>query len=258
MPGIIDLMAFGVLAAAVPCAALLIVYHWWRHGAALAIERLSPLWLPFFVVTVALMVCYRSAIDRELAAWQVLTWIGYLAVYSVTRFIPRRWALAALRGLGWSVAIVCLVEYFTTGGRAGMWLQGNPNKVGGFLAVLVPLTDSWLWLIVGGAGLLATGSRGAFVGVLASVVANIAPREMADMVNAWEEGNVEKSRDLYYKMLPLFLAMFYETNPIPVKTSLALMGKIQLEMRLPLCSMAVGNLERLKKVLKDFGLIADV
>ena len=98
---------------------------------------------------------------------------------------------------------------------------------------------------------LALGGKG-----VVSVVANIAPREMSDMVNAWEEGNVEKCRELYYRLLPLFLAMFFETNPIPVKTSLALMGKIRHEMRLPLCPMAPANLERLKKALRDFGLIA--
>jgi 4-hydroxy-tetrahydrodipicolinate synthase len=49
--------------------------------------------------------------------------------------------------------------------------------------------------------------------------------------------------------------MFYETNPIPVKTSLALMGKIQDEMRLPLCPMAPSNLEKLKKALQEYGLL---
>jgi len=49
--------------------------------------------------------------------------------------------------------------------------------------------------------------------------------------------------------------MFIETNPIPVKTSLALMGKIAEEFRLPLCAMADGNKEKLRKALKDYGLI---
>lgn len=129
--------------------------------------------------------------------------------------------------------------------------SGNPGQ----MAEIVKLAGDNITLLAGDdivtLPVLALGGKG-----VVSVVANIAPREMADMVNAWEEGNVEKSRELYYKMLPLFLAMFYETNPIPVKTSLALMGKIRDEMRLPLYPMAPGNLERLKKVLKDFGLIA--
>jgi len=97
---------------------------------------------------------------------------------------------------------------------------------------------------------LAIGGKGVI-----SVVANIVPKDTADMVNAWEEGNVERAKELFYKLFPLCQAMFYETNPIPVKTSLALMGKIQNELRLPLVPMASANLERLKKALQDYGLI---
>ena len=129
--------------------------------------------------------------------------------------------------------------------------SGNPGQ----MAEIVKLAGDKITLLAGDdivtLPVLALGGKG-----VVSVVANIAPREMADMVNAWEEGNVEKCRELYYKLLPLFLAMFFETNPIPVKTSLALMGKIRHEMRLPLCPMAPANLERLKKALRDFGLIA--
>jgi 4-hydroxy-tetrahydrodipicolinate synthase len=129
--------------------------------------------------------------------------------------------------------------------------SGNPGQ----MAEIVKLAGDKITLLAGDdivtLPVLALGGKG-----VVSVVANIAPREMADMVNAWEEGNVEKCRELYYKLLPLFLAMFYETNPIPVKTSLALMGKIQDELRLPLCPMSPSNLERLKKALQDFGLIS--
>jgi 4-hydroxy-tetrahydrodipicolinate synthase len=97
---------------------------------------------------------------------------------------------------------------------------------------------------------LAIGGKGVI-----SVVANIVPKDTADMVNAWEEGNIEGAKELFYKLFPLCQAMFYETNPIPVKTSLALMGKIQDELRLPLVPMASANLERLKKALQDYGLI---
>jgi len=88
-----------------------------------------------------------------------------------------------------------------------------------------------------------------------SVVANIVPRDTADMVKAYEEGQVDRARGLFYKLFPLCQAMFYETNPIPVKTSLALMGKINGELRLPLVPMSAANEERLKKALKDYGLI---
>jgi 4-hydroxy-tetrahydrodipicolinate synthase len=97
---------------------------------------------------------------------------------------------------------------------------------------------------------LSIGGKGVI-----SVVANIVPKDSADMVTAWEEGNFEKAKGLFYKLFPLCQAMFYETNPIPVKTALALMGKIQDELRLPLSPMAPANLDKLKTALKDYGLI---
>ncbi len=97
---------------------------------------------------------------------------------------------------------------------------------------------------------LAIGGKGVI-----SVVANIVPRDSANLVKAWADGNLAEAKALYYKLLPLCKAMFFETNPIPVKTSVALMGMIGDEMRLPMCAMAPANLEKLKKVLSDYGLI---
>jgi len=124
----------------------------------------------------------------------------------------------------------------------------------GQMAEIVRLAGDKITLLSGDDNLtlpvLAVGGTG-----VVSVVANIVPRDTADMVNAWEDGDIKKAKELYYKLLPLCQAMFYETNPIPVKTSLALMGKIQEEMRLPLCPMAPANLEKLKKALSQYGLI---
>jgi 4-hydroxy-tetrahydrodipicolinate synthase len=97
---------------------------------------------------------------------------------------------------------------------------------------------------------LAIGGKGVI-----SVIANIVPKDTAQMIAAWESGQPDKAKELFYKLLPLCQAMFYETNPIPVKTALGLMGKIDGEIRLPLCPMAAANLDRLKKALKDYGLI---
>ncbi len=97
---------------------------------------------------------------------------------------------------------------------------------------------------------LSLGGKG-----VVSVVANIAPKDTSDLVSAWEVGNVARAKELFYKLLPLCQAVFYETNPIPVKTALGLMGKISGEMRLPLCQMAPGNLEKLKTALQDYDLI---
>jgi len=98
--------------------------------------------------------------------------------------------------------------------------------------------------------LMALGGKGVI-----SVSANAAPKEVADMCRLWAQGKHDEARSLHYRLEPLNHAMFIETNPIPVKTSLAMMGKIQEEFRLPLCEMSAANREKLGKVLKDFGLI---
>ncbi len=98
--------------------------------------------------------------------------------------------------------------------------------------------------------LLCLGGVGAI-----SVTANIAPADCSAMFDAFFAGKREESLRLHYKLEPLHGPMFIETNPIPVKTSLALMGKIAEEFRLPLCPMADANREKLKKSLKDYGLI---
>jgi len=98
--------------------------------------------------------------------------------------------------------------------------------------------------------LLALGGTGVI-----SVSANAAPKDVSDMCAAWHQGNIEKARKLHYKLEPLNASMFIETNPIPAKTALAMMGKIREEFRLPLCEMADANKDKLKKVLKDYGLI---
>ena len=97
---------------------------------------------------------------------------------------------------------------------------------------------------------LALGGSGAV-----SVTANIAPKDSAAMFDAWRKGDIEKARALHYKLEPLNAAMFIETNPIPVKTALALMGKIKEEFRLPLCEMSPANKEKLKGVLISAGII---
>lgn len=98
--------------------------------------------------------------------------------------------------------------------------------------------------------LLALGGKGVI-----SVTANIAPHEVSEMCRLWEEGDIEEARKLHFKLEPLNYAMFIETNPIPVKTALALMGKIREEFRLPLCEMSEPNKEKLRKTLTEFGLI---
>ncbi|MBI5683244.1 MAG: 4-hydroxy-tetrahydrodipicolinate synthase [Deltaproteobacteria bacterium] len=98
--------------------------------------------------------------------------------------------------------------------------------------------------------ILAIGGHGVI-----SVTANAAPRDVADMFDAFEVGDFEDAKRLHYKLQPLHRAMFYETNPIPVKTALAMMGMLKEEFRLPLVKMGKNNRDKLKGVLKDYGLI---
>jgi 4-hydroxy-tetrahydrodipicolinate synthase len=98
--------------------------------------------------------------------------------------------------------------------------------------------------------LMALGGKGVI-----STVANIAPREMSQLTDSCLNGNWEKGRDLQFKLVPLIRAVFLETNPIPIKTALALLGRCSGELRLPLTPMSEGNLQKLKTALADFGLI---
>ncbi len=89
-----------------------------------------------------------------------------------------------------------------------------------------------------------------------SVTSNVAPRDMADMMEAALAKDVVKAKQLHYKMFPLFQAMFYDTNPVPAKKSLELMGKIKSGTpRLPLYSISDDNLAKLKAALSAYGLI---
>lgn len=88
-----------------------------------------------------------------------------------------------------------------------------------------------------------------------SVVANIVPGEVAALVSAFEKGDIGKAQQLHYKLLPLIKAVFIETNPIPVKTAMGLLGMCAPDLRLPMCRMSDTNLEKLKNCLKDYGLL---
>jgi len=87
-------------------------------------------------------------------------------------------------------------------------------------------------------------------GVL-SVASNVAPRAVADMVNALLEGDFERGRELHYELLPLFRALFVETNPIPVKAAASILGLCSDEMRLPMIPLGGENLDHLRRVMDE-------
>jgi 4-hydroxy-tetrahydrodipicolinate synthase len=98
--------------------------------------------------------------------------------------------------------------------------------------------------------LLCVGGMGVI-----SVVSNVVPADMAGMCNAFFKGDLAKARELHYKMWPLTEAMFIETNPVPAKTALKMMGKITGEVRQPLCLMSAANEDKLRQVMQKYGLI---
>ncbi len=98
--------------------------------------------------------------------------------------------------------------------------------------------------------MMAVGAKG-----VVTVTANLLPTDMANLVKAFADGKIDEARRIHFKLSPLFAALFYETNPIPIKEALGMMGKIDPELRLPLCPMAQDTREKLVRVLKDLGLI---
>ncbi|MCK5116419.1 MAG: 4-hydroxy-tetrahydrodipicolinate synthase [Candidatus Aegiribacteria sp.] len=88
-----------------------------------------------------------------------------------------------------------------------------------------------------------------------SVVSNIAPAEMSDIVSLTAAGELDAACALQAKLYPVIKAMFLETNPIPLKKALSMMGMISDELRLPLVSMSEELVPELKRVLEKAGIL---
>lgn len=98
--------------------------------------------------------------------------------------------------------------------------------------------------------LLAVGGQGVI-----SVVSNVMPAQMAGMCKAYFAGDMATAQKLHYEMNPVSRACFFETNPVPVKTALDMMGRMPFSVRLPLVEMLPANRDKLAAVLKDAGLV---
>ncbi|HET7008718.1 MAG TPA: 4-hydroxy-tetrahydrodipicolinate synthase [Candidatus Binatia bacterium] len=98
--------------------------------------------------------------------------------------------------------------------------------------------------------IMALGGKGVI-----STVANVAPKQTAQLTESCLAGKWDDARELQFQLIPLIRSLFIETNPIPVKTALALMGKCTGELRLPMTAMAEGNLPKLKTALSNFSLL---
>ena len=99
--------------------------------------------------------------------------------------------------------------------------------------------------------LLSIGAKG-FI----TVTANILPSDVAELYNSFSSGDFEKALQIHYKLQPLNELLFIETNPIPIKSALSMMGKINPGLRLPLCEMSPQNYEKLKMGMQSIGLIS--
>ena len=98
--------------------------------------------------------------------------------------------------------------------------------------------------------IMAVGGKGVI-----SVAANIVPAKVSKMVNSALSGNWEKAKKIHLDLFPIFKILFVETNPIPVKSALGLMGRLTPEWRLPLTPPLPESLEKIKQVLKNCGVI---
>jgi 4-hydroxy-tetrahydrodipicolinate synthase len=98
--------------------------------------------------------------------------------------------------------------------------------------------------------LMSVGGRGVI-----SVVGNFLAREVSDVTHAALEGDWKRARDLHLKLFPVCKAMFIETNPIPVKEAMAMLGMIRAEWRLPMCAMTPANREKLRQALVQAGVL---
>ncbi|HOK92188.1 MAG TPA: 4-hydroxy-tetrahydrodipicolinate synthase [Spirochaetota bacterium] len=97
--------------------------------------------------------------------------------------------------------------------------------------------------------LLSIGGKGVI-----SVLSNILPADVRKVITLFNENKLDEARSLFYKLLPLCRAMFLETNPIPVKTAMAMMGFCNDELRLPLTPLGEENRKVLRKTLEEYGI----
>jgi len=118
---------------------------------------------------------------------------------------------------------------------------------------ILQLTNGRLALLSGDDALtlpvLAIGGTGVI-----SVAANIVPRDVVAMIAAFQAGQHGEAVRWHERLLPLIKALFLETNPIPIKTAMGMLGMIQPDMRLPLCAMSEANQARLHQAIEAYGL----
>lgn len=181
---------------------------------------------------------------------------------------PQRGLITHFATITSSIAIPAIV--YNIPGRTGLNFQPEPfkellDRSPGILAVkeasgdinqmmrLIELCGKRLKLLSGDDNLLlpvlAIGGKG-----VVSVLSNIIPGDVKRVITLWNAGSYHESRTAFYRLLPLCRAMFYETNPIPVKAAMEMAGYCSGELRLPLTPMAEEPRARLRQALLDYGV----
>ncbi len=127
---------------------------------------------------------------------------------------------------------------------------GNADRVSQLRAALGPRFE----ILSGDDSLtlpfMAVGAQGVI-----SVASNVIPRQVARMVNAFAAGKVQAALRLHQQYYPLFKDLFIETNPVPVKAALAMLGQIEETYRLPLVPMSAKNRETLRATMQAVGIL---
>jgi 4-hydroxy-tetrahydrodipicolinate synthase len=127
---------------------------------------------------------------------------------------------------------------------------GNVDRV----SQLRALVDAEFAILSGDDSLTLPMMSVGAVGVI-SVASNIVPREVSDLAHAAQRGEFAAAGRIHARLLPLFKDLFIETNPIPIKASLAMAGRIEETYRLPLVPMAESTKAQLRKTLVALGLV---
>lgn len=127
---------------------------------------------------------------------------------------------------------------------------GNPDRVSQLRAALGPRFE----ILCGDDALtlpfMAVGAQGVI-----SVASNVIPRQIAQMVKAFAHGDAKAALKLHDKYHPFFKDLFIETNPVPVKAALAMLGQIEEEYRLPLVPMSAKNRDTLRSTMRFCGIL---
>ncbi len=171
--------------------------------------------------------CVASAVKVPIVLYNIpgRTGVNFLPE-SVVRLMDRVDNIAAMKEATGDLAQ--MMNLYELAGDRLTILSGDDN-------LLLPV------LGIGGKGII-------------SVLSNIIPGDVKRVVTLFNEGKLEKARELFYKLLPLCRAMFLETNPIPIKAAMEMAGHCSGELRLPMTSLTEENREKLKAVFSRYGV----